>query len=35
MKLEALPVVQGDHNLRDYEETYKNFDWKDTEKEFS
>ncbi|MCL6570941.1 MAG: acetate--CoA ligase, partial [Bacillus sp. (in: Bacteria)] len=35
MKVEALPVVQGDHNLSNYEEMYKNFDWKETEKEFT
>ena len=35
MKLKALPVVQGDYNLINYEETYKQFDWKETEKEFS
>ncbi|WP_043934085.1 acetate--CoA ligase [Bacillus sp. EB01] len=35
MKMEALPVIQGDYNLKDYNETYKNFDWKETEKAFS
>ncbi|MGG3466382.1 acetate--CoA ligase [Neobacillus pocheonensis] len=35
MKVEALPVVQGEHNLQNYEEMYKNFDWKETEKQFS
>ena len=25
MKVEALPVVQGDHNLGNYEEMYKQF----------
>jgi acetyl-CoA synthetase len=35
MKLEKLPVIQGDYNLKDYEETYKNFDWSEVEKQFS
>lgn len=35
MKLETLPVVQGNHNLLSYEDTYKNFDWKEVEKNFS
>ncbi|KYD22583.1 acetate--CoA ligase [Parageobacillus toebii] len=35
MKTEVLPVIQGDYNLKNYEETYKNFDWKEVEKEFS
>jgi acetyl-CoA synthetase len=35
MKLEALPAVQGDHNLQNYEDMYKNFNWKETEKEFT
>ncbi|HLO12868.1 MAG TPA: acetate--CoA ligase, partial [Pseudoneobacillus sp.] len=35
MKVEALPVVQGDHNLGNYDEMYKQFDWKETEKAFS
>jgi acetyl-CoA synthetase len=35
MKVEALPVVQGDYNLKNYEETYKNFDWTEVEKYFS
>jgi acetyl-CoA synthetase len=35
MKVEALPVIQGDFNLKDYEETYKNFDWSEVEKNFS
>ncbi|GHH97318.1 acetate--CoA ligase [Neobacillus kokaensis] len=35
MKVQALPVVQGDHNLRNYEEMYEHFNWKDAEKEFS
>jgi acetyl-CoA synthetase len=35
MKTEVLPVIQGDYNLTNYEEAYKNFDWKEVEKEFS
>jgi acetyl-CoA synthetase len=35
MKLETLPVIQGEHNLKNYEETYKNFDWSEVEKQFS
>lgn len=35
MKVEVLPVVQGDYNLKDYQSTYDNFSWDDVEKEFS
>lgn len=35
MKTEVLPVVQGDYNLKSYEDTYKHFDWEEVEKEFS
>ena len=35
MKLEALPVMEGNFNLQNYEEKYKQFDWQETEKEFS
>ncbi|MFJ7974574.1 acetate--CoA ligase [Peribacillus sp. NPDC096379] len=35
MKLEALPSVKGDYNLKDYENTYKHFDWSEVEKEFT
>jgi acetyl-CoA synthetase len=35
MKTEVLPVIQGDYNLKSYEDTYKHFDWKEVEKEFS
>jgi acetyl-CoA synthetase len=35
MKVEALPVIQGDFNLKNYEETYQNFDWSEVEKHFS
>ncbi|WP_261130760.1 acetate--CoA ligase [Bacillus sp. Marseille-Q3570] len=35
MKVEALPVINGDHNLQDYETTYNSFDWSEVEKNFS
>lgn len=35
MKVEALPVIQGDHNLKNYGEMQAQFDWKETEKVFS
>lgn len=35
MKLESLPVVQGDYLLQNYDEAASNFDWADVEKEFS
>jgi acetyl-CoA synthetase len=35
MKTEVLSVIQGDYNLKSYEDTYKHFDWKEVEKEFS
>ncbi|MDQ0215026.1 acetyl-CoA synthetase [Oikeobacillus pervagus] len=35
MKLEALPVIKGDFNLQNYEETYNTFDWQETEKNFT
>jgi acetyl-CoA synthetase len=35
MRLEALPVVKGDFNLKNYEETYQSFDWEEAEKHFS
>ncbi|WP_088068678.1 acetate--CoA ligase [Gottfriedia luciferensis] len=35
MKVEALPVSNGQFNLKNYEESYKNFKWEDVEKEFS
>lgn len=35
MKLEALPAIKGDYNLKDYEETCKQFDWKEVEETFS
>lgn len=35
MKLKALPVIQEEHNLKNYEETYRTFDWTEAEKNFS
>ncbi|MED1203174.1 acetate--CoA ligase [Heyndrickxia acidicola] len=35
MNVVALPAVKGDYNLTNYDETYKHFDWKDVEKEFT
>ncbi len=35
MKVEALPVIKGANNLVSYDETYANFDWKETEQNFS
>ena len=35
MKVETLSAVQGDYNLKDYNEVYANFDWKEVEKNFS
>jgi acetyl-CoA synthetase len=35
MKLEALSAIKGNFNLKDYDEMYKQFDWKDAEKEFT
>jgi acetyl-CoA synthetase len=35
MKVEALPVTKGNYNLENYEDTYRSFDWKEVEKEFS
>jgi len=35
MKTELLPVVQGDYNLKNYEEAYEQFQWEETEKAFS
>ncbi len=33
--MEIFASVKGSHNLKSYEETCKNFDWKDVEKNFS
>ncbi|MEI1422561.1 acetate--CoA ligase [Bacillus cabrialesii] len=35
MNLKALPAVEGDHHLKNYEETYRLFDWAEAEKHFS
>lgn len=35
MKLEALSAVQGNYNLKSYDDTYASFDWKEAEKAFS
>ncbi|RSD27748.1 acetate--CoA ligase [Mesobacillus subterraneus] len=35
MKVEALPVTQGDHNLKNYDELHGQFDWSEAEKAFS
>lgn len=35
MKVEELPVLKENYNLKNYEETYRTFDWKDAEKHFS
>lgn len=31
MKVEVYKGAQGKHNLKDYEEIYNTFDWKDVE----
>ncbi|MFZ4450686.1 acetate--CoA ligase [Salibacterium aidingense] len=35
MKVQTLPSVEGNYNLKDYEKTVQNFDWSEVEKEFS
>ncbi|MBU8879750.1 acetate--CoA ligase [Bacillus sp. FJAT-29790] len=35
MQVEALPATQGDYNLKNYDELYKQFEWTETEKAFS
>ncbi|MCY8719823.1 acetate--CoA ligase [Bacillus sp. S10C12M] len=35
MNLKALPAIEGDHNLKNYEVTYRHFDWAEAEKHFS
>ncbi|MBM6616420.1 acetate--CoA ligase [Bacillus suaedaesalsae] len=35
MKLEALPAIKGNYNLKDYEETCMQFDWKEVEETFT
>jgi len=35
MKVEMIPATEGQYNLKNYEEAYANFDWKEVEKQFS
>lgn len=35
MEINNLPVMQGDYQLQDYDQTAKDFKWSDAEKEFS
>jgi acetyl-CoA synthetase len=35
MKLEIIPVTQGEYNLSNYQEVYEGFDWKGTENQFN
>ena len=35
MVLNALPVVEGEFNLQNYDDGCKQFNWSDTEREFS
>jgi acetyl-CoA synthetase len=35
MKLEALPVIKGDYNLKDYDEACSKFNWNEVEEELS
>ncbi|MDM5156832.1 acetate--CoA ligase [Bacillus sp. DX1.1] len=35
MKVETLPVIKGENNLLNYEETYANFNWEEVNKNFS
>ncbi|TDM46219.1 acetate--CoA ligase [Macrococcoides goetzii] len=35
MKTEIFKATAGNHNLKDYEKTYENFDWKEIEKHLS
>lgn len=35
MKMEAFPPVKGNYNLKNYEEMYQHFNWKEAEKNFS
>ncbi|MFC4321105.1 acetate--CoA ligase [Litchfieldia salsa] len=35
MKVEALPVIKGDFNLKNYDEMYREFNWGEIEKQFS
>ncbi|PAD18860.1 acetate--CoA ligase [Shouchella clausii] len=33
--MKALPAIEGNHNLKNYEEAVQNFDWEDVRKTFS
>ena len=35
MEIETLPVIKGNYQLKDYDQTSANFSWSDAEKEFS
>ncbi|SFQ07640.1 acetate--CoA ligase [Salibacterium halotolerans] len=35
MKVQTLPSVDGNYNLKDYDKTVQTFDWSEVEKEFS
>jgi acetyl-CoA synthetase len=35
MKLEMVPVDQGEYNLRNYQEVYERFDWEGAENQFT
>jgi len=35
MKVDMLPAVEGDYNLKNYDELYETFDWEETKKHFS
>ncbi|MEH6889211.1 acetate--CoA ligase [Bacillus sp. JJ864] len=35
MKVETLPVIQGENNLLNYDETYQNFNWEEVNQNFS
>ncbi|MBE7125551.1 acetate--CoA ligase [Bacillus mycoides] len=35
MKVETLPVIKGENNLPNYEETYANFNWEEVNKNFT
>ncbi|HDX9587527.1 TPA: acetate--CoA ligase [Bacillus pseudomycoides] len=35
MKVETLPVIQGENNLLNYDEAYRNFNWEEVNQNFS
>ena len=35
MKVEVYQSEPGNYNMQDYEQTYKDFDWKNVEQAFS